>query len=215
MWCGAYRCVLGFGSVAEVRAGKAFRELGFDSLTAVELRNRLAAETGVSVPATVVFDYPTPEALVEFLLGELLGRLPRWRWYAGAAVDEPIAIVAMSCRFPGGVASPEDCGSCWLMAGMRCRTSRRTVVGIWRGCSIRIRIGPGTSYVRTGGFLRDVAEFDAELFGIRRVRRWRWTRSSGSCWSWLGRCSSGPGWIRLRCGEVGPVCSSVPTARTT
>jgi acyl carrier protein len=65
--------VLGHKSAEAIRAEAVFRDLGFDSLTAVEFRNRLGAVTGLSLPATVVFDYPSPQVLTRWLCGQIAG----------------------------------------------------------------------------------------------------------------------------------------------
>jgi acyl carrier protein len=65
--------VLGHANTEAIGADKAFRELGVDSLTAIEIRNQLAGATGLSLPTSLVFDYPTPRVLASHLLGELLG----------------------------------------------------------------------------------------------------------------------------------------------
>ncbi|MFC3585514.1 type I polyketide synthase, partial [Streptantibioticus rubrisoli] len=162
--------VLGHTSRDSVEADRAFRELGFDSLTAIELRNRLGATTELRLPATLIYDYPTASALAAYLRGELLGSadtsgsgtLP----LAKPVEDDPIAIVAMSCRFPGGVRSPEEL---WrlLVGGEDAIAEFPTD----RGWNLDRLYNPdpdqqGTSYVRHGGFLYDADQFDAEFFGI-------------------------------------------------
>ncbi len=265
--------------LAAVGARRTFRELGFDSLAAVELRNRLAVATGLQLAATVVFDHPTPAELSEHLLSRvpehgtgahsmgaeldrleqslsgtsvgyaeraairvrlqaILSRLAdpdalpgrvveeesldsatdeemfemidselgaRLSWLArasrlsgrsGPVADEaklreylkrttadlrrtrrrldtvearghePLAIVGMSCRFPGGVRSPQDLWDL-IVAG----TDTISPFPIDRGWDVEALYDPdleraGTSYVREGGFIDDVGDFDAAFFGI-------------------------------------------------
>ncbi|MDT7800759.1 MAG: hypothetical protein QOI78_4192, partial [Actinomycetota bacterium] len=158
--------VLGFASAAAVAATRAFTELGFDSLTAIELRNRLNAATGLRLPATLIFDHPTPSALAEEIVGRLFGTEEQAVAEVTTRDDEPIAIVAMSCRFPGGITSPEQL---WALV-----ESEQDAIGPMpadRGWDLDALYDPdstrpGTSYTRHGGFLRDVTEFDPEFFGI-------------------------------------------------
>ncbi|MGY0055443.1 type I polyketide synthase [Streptomyces sp. LZ34] len=162
--------VLGHVGPAAVPPERAFRELGFDSLTAVELRNRLNAATGLRLPATAVFDYPHPAALAHHAWDQLFGAPgtaggPSSADLRPVATDEPIAVVGMACRFPGGVRSAEEF---WELLA----EGRDTIAGfpMDRGWDAVLRDldpeRPGTSYARAGGFLYDAADFDAGFFGI-------------------------------------------------
>ncbi|GLW50141.1 hypothetical protein Stsp02_58020 [Streptomyces sp. NBRC 14336] len=162
--------VLGHPSADAVDAAYAFKELGFDSVSAVELRNRLAARTGLKIATTVVFDHPTPLALAEHLRRLALGdKAPEPVSTASAdrpLDDDPIAIVAMACRYPGGANSPEEL---WriVTAGEDVITGLPADRG-WDTARLYDPdpARPGTSYVRHGGFLHDAGDFDAAFFGI-------------------------------------------------
>ncbi|MGV9362791.1 type I polyketide synthase [Amycolatopsis sp. NPDC003731] len=151
--------VLGHDSPAAVPAGRAFRELGFDSLTAVEVRNRINAATGLTLPATLVFDHPNPAALAGELHRLLLGRTETTAVTSVAAVDEPIAIVAMGCRFPGGVRSPEDL---WRLVADG--VDALTEFPLDRGWDLA-SFGDA-DLAGVGGFVAGAADFDAGFFGI-------------------------------------------------
>nr|UTI67673.1 AptF1 [Actinoallomurus sp. ID145808] len=159
--------VLGHPTTDGVDLERSFREAGVDSLIALELRNRLADETGLRLPATLVFDYPSPAELAAFLRTELLGeqQVTAETVTPTAVADDPVVIVGMSCRFPGGVSSPEEL---WRL--LEHGTDAMAEFPADRGWDADVYDpdpgAVGKSYTREGGFLYDAAEFDPGFFGI-------------------------------------------------
>ncbi|MBL0781448.1 type I polyketide synthase, partial [Streptomyces albidoflavus] len=164
--------VLGRPSADSVRPGVPFREQGFDSLASVQLRDRLARATGLRPAVGVLFDHPTPDALARHLCAlaapaDTTAGVPETTGPALAASDDdPVAIVAMACRYPGGVRSPEDL---WHLVD-----EGRDVISPFptdRGWDLATllhpdRTRPGTSAVGFGGFLDGAGEFDPAFFGV-------------------------------------------------
>ncbi|MFD7054925.1 SDR family NAD(P)-dependent oxidoreductase, partial [Streptomyces mirabilis] len=165
--------VLALPDAASVAADAAFRDLGLDSLSGLELRSRLGAATGVKLSATLVFDHPTPAALTDHLMTQFdrtasapTGTSQTAQVRAVAVQDDPVVIVGMACRYPGDVRTPDDL---WRLV-----VDGADATGPFpenRGWDVENLYDPdpdkaGKSYTRRGGFLYDADRFDAEFFGI-------------------------------------------------
>ncbi|MFE7565324.1 beta-ketoacyl synthase N-terminal-like domain-containing protein, partial [Kitasatospora sp. NPDC057500] len=160
--------ILGHTNPAEVEADRPFKELGIDSLTAVELRNKLSAITGIRLPATLVFDHPTPTTLANYLRDQMVR--PQGTEAAPdnvrATIEEPVAVVAMSCRFPAGVRTPQEL---WQLLA-----ADSDAIGEFptdRGWDLenlydQAEGQPHKVYTRHGGFLEEADSFDAEFFSM-------------------------------------------------
>ncbi|WP_436763210.1 SDR family NAD(P)-dependent oxidoreductase [Streptosporangium sp. V21-05] len=148
--------IMGHYAPDAVEMDRTFKDLGFDSAMSVELCDRLAAATGRPVPGTAVFDHPTPSALTAHL-----GSAPAAPTPPAVATPstDPVVIVGMACRFPGGVSSPEGLWDVVASGG-------DVVSGfpVDRGWDLGVLGEVSASGV--GGFLYGAGEFDAEFFGI-------------------------------------------------
>ncbi|MEU4345756.1 SDR family NAD(P)-dependent oxidoreductase [Nocardia sp. NPDC023852] len=159
--------VLGHDSAEAIHPDLPFTAFGFDSLSGQTLRNRLVTATGVELPTTLIFDHPTPTAVARLVRSRLEGvDLDVPRVTRRTRSDEPIAIVGIGCRFPGGIGSVEDLWDLVAAGG--------DVIAPFpsdRGWDLERLFDPdpdkpGTVYTREGGFLADAGAFDAGFFGI-------------------------------------------------
>ncbi|HTZ16785.1 MAG TPA: type I polyketide synthase, partial [Mycobacterium sp.] len=157
---------------AEIREEAGFFNLGMDSLMAVEMVTRLTRAVGKELPATLAMDYPRITDVADYLLGDVLAisaKAPA----DGAAQpvsavttrsDEPIAIVALACRFPG---APDPDAYWELLSGgvdaIREIPDDRFDVDEYYDPDPE---APGKIYTRYGGFLDKIDGFDPEFFGI-------------------------------------------------
>ncbi|MFI6040955.1 SDR family NAD(P)-dependent oxidoreductase [Nocardia sp. NPDC051321] len=162
-----------------VEVDRPFHDYGYTSLAAVEFTRRLSAAAGFEIPAVLLFEHPTPTAVAWYLYSHFDSGAagdgsgdpatpPRRRIeeVATASTDEPIAIIGMACRYPGGVAAPEDL---WRL--VESGTDAITGFPADRGWDLEALYHPdadhsGTTYVRSGGFLDRIGEFDPEFFQI-------------------------------------------------
>ena len=175
---------LGHDETGTLNPDRSFHQLGFDSLTAAEFASRLAAETGLTLPTTLTYDFPTPEAVAGHLVSlrsadhiaqpearpaktppadtvtstVRTSTTSRPRPPAEpCSWDEPVAVVGVGCRFAGGVGCAEDLWE--VVAGGRDVVSGFPADRQWPG-------GLAGEFARAGGFIEDAGGFDAGFFGI-------------------------------------------------
>ncbi|WP_198539526.1 type I polyketide synthase, partial [Streptomyces graminilatus] len=144
--------VLGHQDAAAVAPTLTFKDLGVDSHLALELRNRLSTATGRRLPTTLLFEHPTPTDLARHLSTEPGSVATSGPATHRAAFDEPIAVVGMACRLPGGIDTPEE-----LWQAVLDGTDAISAAPADRGWD---------DGAHPGGFLTGAADFDADLFGI-------------------------------------------------
>ncbi|NUS13333.1 MAG: acyltransferase domain-containing protein, partial [Streptomyces sp.] len=144
-------------AVADVPMDRQLAELGMSSRDAVALTAELSRVTGCELPPTLLWEAPTVQALVARLCGTAPGPAPLVM--APGAPGEPVAVVGVGCRLPGGVHGP---GDYWRLLGEGVDAIRRVPEDRWRDFTAF----PPADAQPYGGYLDDIAGFDADFFRI-------------------------------------------------
>ncbi|MGW3567955.1 amino acid adenylation domain-containing protein, partial [Streptomyces sp. NPDC000941] len=155
-------------STADIDPDAEFHRLGFTSLAALELRNRLNTRTELRLPATMVFQHRTPRALTAFLADKLIGAEPAAKALPAGpvpgepAADEPIAVIGVAGRYP----LADTVGELWdnLAAGRHCVSE--APADRWDADAHYDPVTPGGAYSKWAGFIDGVDQFDSLFFHI-------------------------------------------------
>lgn len=150
-----------------------FQSMGFNSIRAAELQNRLIQLTGLPLPITLLWNHPSITELTPVILAQMQAdRLANPATETATPTSapqvfsaEPLAIIGMGCRFPGGVTTPEDFWQFLLQGGngiVEIPPDRWDVEQFYDPNPD----APGKSYSRWGGFLHDIQHFDPAFFTI-------------------------------------------------
>ncbi|WP_262121921.1 type I polyketide synthase, partial [Serratia ficaria] len=157
--------ILSLRSAEEIDSRQPLSERGMDSLMALELRRALAKKTGLTLPATLAYDYPSPQAIASFILQDKSDEKNSVPSSAEIDASEPIAIVGIGCRYPGGIRNTNDF---WQLMADGADVITEVPEERW---DINALYDPdpaasGKITSRSGGFLDDIDQFDASFFGI-------------------------------------------------
>ena len=157
---------LGWSDKHSLPARQSFREMGLDSLVATEIRSRLANRVGRNLPVNLLYDYPTLERLYDFLCGpedsgqsQVQESPPLLVVQSDTRTNtrQSVAIIGMSCRYPGGVT---NLNSFWQLL-----CEGKDAITLIPEQRLRILDSKVFSGIQ-GGFLNDIYKFDADFFSI-------------------------------------------------